>query len=171
MRCPYCQYEDSRVLDSRTGEDGAVVRRRRECPRCRRRFTTYERVGEVRVMVVKKDGRREPFDGSKIAAGMRKALEKRPVPPEQIQQVVEEIERRIKDELREEVTAAEIGEMVMERLRQMDEVAYLRFASVYKEFGDVESFLREAEALGRSGGGEPAAPEPENAGVVKADEA
>lgn len=136
------------------------MRRRRECPECKRRFTTYERVGEVRVMVLKKDGRREPFDAAKIAAGMAKACEKRPIAGEQFQQAVEEIERRIKDELREEVTATEIGEVVMERLREMDEVAYVRFASVYKEFGDAESFLREIEGLARGEEAQEVEPEP-----------
>ncbi len=149
MRCPYCTYEDSRVLDSRTGEDGAVVRRRRECPKCHRRFTTYERAVEVKLMVVKKDGRREPFDAAKIVEGMAKACEKRPIAREQLEAAVGEIERMLRDELRDEVTATEIGQVVMRKLREMDEVAYVRFASVYKEFGDAESFLREIEGLAK----------------------
>ncbi len=154
VRCPYCTYEDSRVLDSRTGEDGGVVRRRRECPECKRRFTTYERVGEVRLMVVKKDGRREPFDAAKIMQGMAKACEKRPIAREQLQQAVEEIERKIKDELGDEVAATEIGDIVLAKLREMDGVAYVRFASVYKEFDDAESFLKEVEGLaGEEGDG------------------
>ena len=155
MRCPYCQHDDSRVLDSRTGEDGGVVRRRRECPECRRRFTTYERVGEVRLMVVKKDGRREPFDAAKIVEGMAKACEKRPIAGEQIEQAVEGIERQVRDELMDEAPASYIGELVMARLRELDEVAYLRFASVYKEFGDRESFLKEIERLTRESDGQP----------------
>jgi len=167
MRCPYCTYEDSRVLDSRTGEDGGVVRRRRECPECKRRFTTYERVGEVRLMVVKKDGRREPFDAAKIVQGMAKACEKRPIAREQLQQAVEEIERRIKDELGDEVTATEIGDIVLGKLREMDGVAYVRFASVYKEFDDAESFLREVEGLAAGEEGEGVEPELQHADAAE----
>jgi len=147
MRCPFCQHADSRVVDSRTGDQGSLVRRRRECPRCHRRFTTYERPGEVRVFVIKKDGRREPFDRAKVIAGMTKACEKRPVSRELIEQVADEVERQIRDELAEEVASSEIGAMVITRLREIDEVAYVRFASVYKEFRDADSFLKEVESL------------------------
>jgi transcriptional repressor NrdR len=126
-----------------------MVRRRRECPECKRRFTTYERPGEVRVFVIKKDGRREPFDRSKMIAGITKACEKRPISREAIEQAADEIERRVRDELAEEVSSAEIGLLVMERLREIDEVAYVRFASVYKEFRDADSFLKEVEGLVR----------------------
>jgi len=149
MRCPFCQYEDSRVVDSRTSDDNSVVRRRRECPECARRFTTYERPGEVRVFVIKKDGRREPFDREKVIAGMTKACEKRPIPRDVVEQTVDEVERQIRDELAEEVSSSEIGAMMMERLREIDEVAYVRFASVYKEFHDADSFLKEVEGLVR----------------------
>ena len=149
MKCPFCQHEDSRVIDSRTGEGQSMVRRRRECPECKRRFTTYERPGEVRVFVIKKDGRREPFDRSKMIAGITKACEKRPISREAIEQAADEIERRVRDELAEEVSSAEIGLLVMERLREIDEVAYVRFASVYKEFRDADSFLKAVEGLVR----------------------
>jgi len=149
MKCPFCQHDDSRVLDSRTSEDQSMVRRRRECPECKRRFTTYERPGEVRVFVIKKDGRREPFERSKVVLGMTKACEKRPISREAIEGAADEVERRIRDELAEEVSSAEIGALVMEKLRQIDEVAYVRFASVYKEFHDADSFLKEVESLVR----------------------
>jgi transcriptional repressor NrdR len=149
MKCPFCQYEDSRVVDSRTGDDGSVVRRRRECPQCHRRFTTYERPGEVRVFVIKKDGRREPFDRAKMILGMTKACEKRPIGRDVIEQAADEVERRIRDELAEEVSSSEIGALVMDKLRAIDEVAYVRFASVYKEFRDADSFLKEVEGLVR----------------------
>lgn len=149
MRCPFCQHNDSRVLDSRTSDGDAVVRRRRECPECGRRFTTYERPGEVRVFVIKKDGRREPFDRDKLILGMTKACEKRPISREQIEEAADSVERRVRDELAGEVPASEIGILVMEKLRDLDEVAYVRFASVYKEFRDADSFLKEIESLVR----------------------
>jgi len=153
MRCPFCQHDDSRVIDSRTSDDNAVVRRRRECPECARRFTTYERPGEVRVFVIKKDGRREPFDREKLILGMTKACEKRPISREQIEQSADAVERQVRDELAEEVSSSEIGILVMEKLREMDEVAYVRFASVYKEFRDADSFLKEIESLVRKSPG------------------
>ena len=156
MKCPFCQHEDSRVVDSRTSDEQSVVRRRRECESCDRRFTTYERPGEVRVFVIKKDGRREPFDRDKILAGMTKALEKRPISRDVIEHTVDEIERRIRDELAEEVPSSEVGALVMARLREMDEVAYVRFASVYKEFRDADSFLKEIETLVRNSPSPPA---------------
>lgn len=144
-------------MDSRTSDDNTVVRRRRECPDCRRRFTSYERAGEMRVFVIKKDGRREPFDRAKVVAGITKACEKRPVSRESVEQIADEVERRLRDELSEEVATTEIGAMVMERLRGVDEVAYVRFASVYKEFRDADSFLKEIEDVLRSPRAEPAA--------------
>lgn len=147
MKCPYCQASDSKVIDSRESEEGSSIRRRRECVVCGRRFTTYERLNEMKVFVVKKDGRREPFDRNKILAGMTKACEKRPVSRELIESWVDDIENQLRDELAEEVPSREIGQMVMERLREMDAVAYVRFASVYKEFGDANSFLQEIENL------------------------
>ncbi len=149
MKCPFCQHEDTRVVDSRTSDDHSVVRRRRECPECRRRFTTYERPGEVRAYVIKKDGRREVFDREKVVAGMTKACEKRPIGRELIEQAADEIEREIRDELAEEVSSSDIGTLVMAKLREIDEVAYVRFASVYKEFHDADSFLKEVEGLVR----------------------
>ena len=153
MRCPFCQHNDSRVLDSRTSDGDSVVRRRRECPECSRRFTTYERPGDVRVFVIKKDGRREPFDREKLILGMTKACQKLPISREQIELSADEVERQVRDELAEEVSASEIGILVMKRLREMDEVAYVRFASVYKEFRDADSFLKEIESLVRKSPG------------------
>jgi len=150
VKCPFCQHGDSRVLDSRTSDDDPVVRRRRECPECARRFTTYERPTEVRVFVVKKDGRREPFDRDKVIAGMTKACEKRPISREAVDDAADAIERQAKDQLTEEVPTSHIGAWVMEALRGMDEVAYVRFASVYKEFHDADSFLKEIESLVRN---------------------
>jgi transcriptional repressor NrdR len=149
MRCPFCQHNDSRVLDSRTSDGDSVVRRRRECPHCGRRFTTYERPGEVRVFVIKKDGRREPFERNKLILGMTKACEKRPISREQIEQSADAVERQVRDELAEEVASSEVGALVMAQLRDLDEVAYVRFASVYKEFRDADSFLKEVESLVR----------------------
>lgn len=153
MKCPYCQHRDSRVVDSRTSDDDSTVRRRRECPECQRRFTTYERASEVRLFVIKKNGVREPFDRGKIVTGMRKACEKRPVSMEAIERAADEIERQVRDELMEEVPTSRIGALVMEKLRAMDSVAYVRFASVYKEFHDAHSFVKEVEGLARSGRG------------------
>lgn len=150
MKCPYCQHRDSRVTDTRTNEDETAVRRRRECPACGRRFTTFERVADVRLFVIKKDGRREPFDRSKVVAGMTKACEKRPVSRDTIEQIADEIERELRDELEEEVPTSRVGSSIMERLRDLDSVAYVRFASVYKEFRDAHSFVKEVEGLSRS---------------------
>jgi len=147
MNCPVCKAADSRVVDSRLTDDGTAVRRRRECAQCGRRFTTYERLEVPPLFVIKKDGRREPFDREKILAGITKACEKRPVAREEVERVVEGIEQALRDRLATEVPTREIGEMVMERLRSLDEVAYVRFASVYKEFRDAESFVQEIERL------------------------
>jgi transcriptional repressor NrdR len=137
-------------VDSRTSDDDTVVRRRRECPDCGRRFTTYERPTEVRVYVVKKDGGREPFDREKVLTGISKACEKRPISRQAIEEAADAIERRVKDQLSEEVASAKIGAWVMEALRHLDEVAYVRFASVYKEFRDTGSFVKEIESLVRN---------------------
>ncbi len=161
MRCPFCQHNDSRVIDSRTSDDDSVVRRRRECPECARRFTTYERPTEVRVFVIKKDGRREPFARDKVIAGMTKACEKRPIGREAIEDAADAVERRAKDQLTEEVPASHIGAWVMETLREMDEVAYVRFASVYKEFHDTDSFVKEIESLVRNASGSSAEERPQ----------
>jgi len=147
MKCPFCDYPDSRVLDSRTSDDHTVVRRRRECPECSRRFTTYERATEVQPFVIKKDGRREPFDREKIVAGMTKACEKRSIGRDAIEEAADRIVRQARDQLSDEVPTSRIGCWVMEALRSIDDVAYVRFASVYKEFHDTDSFVKEIESL------------------------
>ncbi len=147
MKCPYCGSLDEKVVDSREGKDGVVVRRRRQCQQCRRRFTTYERIEEIHFMVVKKDGRREPFDRHKLLAGLLKATQKRPVSVAQLEKIVDEIEARLAEKVEREMTAAEIGELIMERLHEIDEVAYVRFASVYRQFKDVSQFVEEVKGL------------------------
>ncbi|HHT02249.1 MAG TPA: transcriptional repressor NrdR [Firmicutes bacterium] len=146
MQCPYCG-SDSKVLDSRQTEEGRAVRRRRECLGCMRRFTTYEKVEEMPLVVVKKDGRREPFEQSKIRRGILTACEKRPVSMEVVDELVHSIERDIRSNWVREVESRVIGEMVMDRLREIDEVAYVRFASVYRQFKDLERFREELERL------------------------
>ena len=143
MKCPFCGHPDHKVVDSRTSSDGQAIRRRRECLACERRFTTYEHVEEQRLMVIKKDGRREPFDRNKLLGGLVKACEKRPVAMDQIEELADEIERDLSRHFEHEVASQEIGERVMRRLHTLDPVAYVRFASVYREFKDVEQFLRE----------------------------
>ncbi len=145
MQCPYCRHRDSRVVDSRTGEH--EIRRRRECAACSGRFTTYERVEMSPVRVVKKDGRREPFDREKVAAGVRRACEKRPVSAEAVDDLVSEVERRVRQSGQREVASAQIGEVVMELLRDLDQIAYVRFASVYRQFADVEALRRALDEL------------------------
>jgi len=145
MRCPYCGHPDSRVKDSR--EVGDRIHRRRECESCHRRFSTYERVEADYVMVVKRDGRRERFDRQKILVGIRKASEKRPLPVGELERVVEEIEESISALGKPEIPSSVIGEMVMEKLRGMDQIAYIRFASVYRAFTDIETMRRELEQL------------------------
>ena len=140
MRCPFCGEKEDKVIDSRVSREGDVIRRRRECVECGRRFTTYERVEEVLPLVVKKDGRRETFDRLKIMAGLKRACEKRPIPAEALDQLVDGIEARLQEEGRKEVPSREIGEAVMAALRALDPVAYVRFASVYREFRGVDEF-------------------------------
>lgn len=147
MRCPYCGQLDSRVIDSRPTDEDAAIRRRRECPNCMRRFTTYERLEEQPLVVIKKDGKREMFSRSKILAGLLRACEKRPVPLSVLEEAVADIEARLQHEGFAEVPSHRIGELVMERLRHIDEVAYVRFASVYRQFTDVHNFLGELEKL------------------------
>ena len=147
MKCPYCSSLEEKVVDSREGKDGLVVRRRRQCQQCMRRFTTYERIEEIHFMVVKKDGRREPFNRQKIMAGLLKAVQKRPVSVSQLEKIVDEIEARLAEKVEREMTAAEIGELIMERLHEIDEVAYVRFASVYRQFRDVSQFVEEVKGL------------------------
>ncbi|MEW6487365.1 MAG: transcriptional regulator NrdR [Thermodesulfobacteriota bacterium] len=140
MRCPFCGEKEDRVIDSRVSREGDAIRRRRECVECGRRFTTYERVEEVLPLVVKKDGRREAFDRLKIRSGLTRACEKRPIPAEALDRIVDGIEARLQEEGRKEVPSDEIGEAVMEALRGLDPVAYVRFASVYRQFRGVDEF-------------------------------
>lgn len=149
MHCPYCGAEDSRVIDSRVVDGGAGVRRRRECVACRRRFTTYERHEREPLRVIKKNGTRELFDREKVLRGMLKACEKRPVAMETLESIVGEIEKELRDEGYEEVPSSRIGEKVMEKLKNVDQVAYVRFASVYREFRDVDQFLELLMSLNR----------------------
>ncbi len=149
MRCPACGYADSRVLDSRPTQDGLAIRRRRECPKCLRRFTTYERIEEAPLLVVKQDGRREGFDRQKILHGLMTACEKRPVPMAKLVAIADEVARAAYDESDGEVPSRWIGEQVMRRLKEVDEVAYVRFASVYRAFADAERFREEVERLTR----------------------
>lgn len=146
MRCIYCGCTESRVVDSRPTEDGAI-RRRRECEECRRRFTTYEKIEMLPVLVVKKDKRREPFDAAKVRSGIIKACEKRPVPLEAIEKLVSRVETSVFQQTDQEVTSDQIGLMVMDGLKTLDEVAYIRFASVYRQFRDVQSFMQELQQL------------------------
>lgn len=147
MKCPFCSHPEDKVVDSREGKEGRVVRRRRECLSCSRRFTTYERVDEVPFMVVKKDGRREAFDRNKLLTGLVKACEKRPVPINALEEVVDEIENLLQESQEKELPAAQIGEKLMERLKVLDQVAYVRFASVYRQFGDLNAFMEELNRL------------------------
>ncbi|MCL6560921.1 MAG: transcriptional regulator NrdR [Firmicutes bacterium] len=147
MRCPFCGFSDSRVLDSRPTVEGNSIRRRRECGGCGRRFTTYERVEEPPLVVVKKDGRREAFDRQKLLLGLSKACQKRPVSIEKLEAVVDGIERELRNAVEPEIKSQYIGELVMDNLRRLDEVAYVRFASVYREFRDAGSFLEELKNL------------------------
>lgn len=147
MRCPFCPAEETRVLDSRESGDGSATRRRRECEGCKRRFTTYERVEELTPLVVKKDGRREAFDREKVLSGLKKACEKRPVSADQLEAVTADIEKRLQEGGEREVPSAFIGEMLMARLQTLDEVAYVRFASVYRSFRDIAEFMDELKEL------------------------
>ncbi len=141
MRCPFCEHSDSKVLDSRPVDEGRSIRRRRECLSCGKRFTTYEKIEEIPIIVVKNDNRREQFDGNKIMRGLLKACDKRKIPTEVLEGLVHDIEHELGNSVDREVHSHEIGEMVMERLRQIDEVAYVRFASVYRQFADPQDFI------------------------------
>lgn len=147
MRCPFCQFPDSKVLDSRPAHDGQEIRRRRECLACHQRFTSYERVEDVPLWIVKKDGQRQAFDRGKILRGILTACEKRPIALDDLERVVDDIERTLRDGHFSEISTRQIGELVMDRLRHMDEVAYVRFASVYRQFTDIEGFRQELERL------------------------
>lgn len=142
MKCIYCGFEDSKVLDSRSTDDSNAIRRRRECLKCGKRFTTYETVETVPILVIKKDGSRQPFNIEKIKVGMIKACEKRPVSIAQIDEMAEDIEKKIQNSLKQEISSQEIGEMIMEKLKKVDDIAYVRFASVYRQFKDVTSFIK-----------------------------
>ena len=147
MKCPFCEAQDTKVVDSRPAEDGKAIRRRRECIACGKRFTTYEKVEEMLFMVVKRDGSRESFDRNKILTGIMRACAQRPVTMDQMEEVASDIERRLNNMMEKEVSTQQIGEMVMDELKELDEVAYVRFASVYRQFKDVGTFIAEIEKL------------------------
>lgn len=147
MKCPFCSYGDSRVVDSRSVEEGSSIRRRRECPKCGRRFTTYEKYEEAPLVVSKKDGRRELFDTKKLMAGLLKAFEKRPVAYETVQEIADNIERELRMRGESEIDSAVIGEIVMKYLEKTDQIAYVRFASVYRQFADVNNFMQELQRI------------------------
>jgi transcriptional repressor NrdR len=147
MRCPFCGHEEDKVIDSRQSREGAEIRRRRECEKCQRRFTTYERVEEALPQVIKKDGRREPFDRLKIVRGLKHAFTKRPVPVETLERLAEDVEREIGDAGEKEIESKVIGEKLLPKIRALDPVAYVRFASIYREFRDVDEFMSELALL------------------------
>ncbi len=147
MKCPFCSSDEDKVIDSRSSNEGKSVRRRRECLKCDKRYTTYEYVEEIPLMVIKKDGRREAFDRNKIISGIMKACEKRPVSVEKVEAVVDRVEKEIQKNFDKEVKAQELGELVMEHLHKTDEVAYVRFASVYRQFKDINQFMKELKDL------------------------
>ena len=147
MRCPYCAFLESKVVDSRPADEGASIRRRRECLSCHKRFTTYETVESLPLMVVKKDGSRQSFDRNKVLSGLIRACEKRPVSYQAMEGLVAEIEQALQNQMDREVSSAEIGELVMERLKDVDEVSYVRFASVYRQFKDINTFMAELNKL------------------------
>jgi transcriptional repressor NrdR len=151
MTCPFCRHRQDRVIDSRESKEGELIRRRRECLKCLRRFTTYERSDEIPYMVVKRDGRRERFDRQKVLEGLLRACEKRPVPIAKLAEVVDTVESSLAENPEREVSTVAIGELVLERLKKLDKIAYVRFASVYKDFQDAESFLVELKDLFRDG--------------------
>jgi transcriptional repressor NrdR len=154
MKCPFCGHPEDKVIDSRESKEGELIRRRRECLQCSRRFTTYERIDEIPYMVVKKDGRREKFERQKVMTGLLKASEKRPISMSKLAEIIDEVEGRLAENPDRELATTEIGEMLMRRLRSLDKIAYVRFASVYRDFQDVEAFLDEVSELQR----EPASP-------------
>ena len=147
MKCPYCDNAEPKVIDSRPTEDGHAIRRRRGCERCGKRFTTYEKVEESIIMIIKKDGKREAFDRDKVTNGIIKACEKRPVSMAQIEKITNDIERGLNNLMEKEVKSEFIGELIMDELKKIDEVAYVRFASVYRQFTDVNTFIKEIEKL------------------------
>ncbi|MDK2848943.1 MAG: transcriptional repressor NrdR [Desulfuromonadales bacterium] len=152
MKCPFCGYSDTRVIDSRLGKEGNNIRRRRECSQCERRFTTFERVEEMLPLIIKKDGRRQPFDRKKIIAGIRRACEKRPVSIATIEKIVDNLERQLQESGEREVESRIIGQAVMDALHDLDQVAYVRFASVYRQFKDINEFMSELKDILAEGG-------------------
>jgi transcriptional repressor NrdR len=150
MKCPFCGHIEDKVVDSREAREGESIRRRRECLRCERRFTSYERIDEIPYMVVKKGGQREPFDRNKIMAGLLRACEKRPIPASKLDSIVNSIEKYVQESAERERPTSKIGEMIMRRLKELDKVAYVRFASVYLEFEDVTEFMHELKNLVRT---------------------
>ena len=147
MKCPFCGHLEDRVVDSREGREGLVIRRRRECLSCKKRFTSYERIDQIPHMVVKKDGRRERFDREKVLAGLRKACEKRPVPTKTLEMIADRVEAMVQESPDREVPTTEVGELLMHRLRELDRVAFVRFASVYRDFKDVDQFMATLKGL------------------------
>ena len=147
MRCPYCTHPESKVVDSRPADEGTSIRRRRECLACHKRFTTYETMESLPLMVIKKDGSRQSFDRGKVLSGLIRACEKRPVSYQTLEGLVSEIEQALQNQMDREISSARIGELVMERLKKLDEVAYVRFASVYREFKDIDTFMAELNDL------------------------
>ena len=147
MKCPYCAHPESKVVDSRPSDEGASIRRRRECLSCHKRFTTYETMESLPLVVIKKDGSRQTFDKSKLLNGMLRACEKRPVPFSQLEEIANEIEQALQNDMDREIPSARIGELVMERLKGVDEVAYVRFASVYRQFKDINTFMQELNKI------------------------
>ena len=147
MRCPFCSHIEDKVVDSREAKDGDSIRRRRECLECGRRFTSYERIDEIPYMVVKKDGKREQFDRNKVLSGLLRAAEKRPVSTAQLEKICDEVERNVQDSLDRELGTTDVGKIIMRRLKALDKVAYVRFASVYLEFADVSEFMSELKTL------------------------
>lgn len=147
MKCPFCGHKEDKVIDSRSSEEGRSIRRRRECLKCKRRFTTYENIEEASLMIIKKDGRREPFDRKKILSGIKKACEKRPISTQQLEELIDKIEHTLQSKFEKEVEASAVGELLMELLYDLDEVAYVRFASVYRQFKDINQFMKELRGL------------------------
>ncbi|MBS5143979.1 MAG: transcriptional regulator NrdR [Butyricicoccus pullicaecorum] len=147
MKCPFCNYPDSKVVDSRPTDEGTSIRRRRECLHCLKRFTTYETVERLPLMLIKRDGTREPYNRNKLLSGVMKACEKRPVPQARLEQLVDSVEQKLFGTLESEISSQKIGEMIMQELKNVDEVAYVRFASVYRQFKDINTFLEELNSL------------------------
>lgn len=147
MNCPFCNFQDTKVVDSRPTDEGQAIRRRRECLRCTKRFTTYEKVEKLPLIVVKKDGNRQLYDRNKILTGILKACEKRPVPLTKIEEIVDEIEKDLYNLMEKEITSEIIGQMVMDKLKEIDDVSYVRFASVYRQFKDINTFMEELNKL------------------------